>query len=362
MMGDKQMINKKVAYIGGCWSTNVGNGFFNLGADYVLKQIFGDENVNMVMDQSAFTPGWKRKKGNISWAVNYWEHLDVDYVVLLGPIVSEAFLAIWKPTLDVLKKRGIKYMILSAGMMKYDDCIIREIKEYFKENPPHVITTRDRAMYDTFKDDVPNIYDGICFSFFVPDYYKPFKTNFGDTVALNFDKIDEPYIYIDDTDKKVDRKFEFDGHHFGMKFKGMSGIGLKTDRFTDALIYASSPLPRGKRPSKIGDYTIIRPDHRYNPMFIRKVFRYENSFCADIPHTYANIYANANLTISDRVHACAMTLAYGNAAYLLAKTGRSGLLTRVGADEISDHPVKIDMQYLNDEKYQLIDWLRKVKW
>ena len=57
-----------------------------------------------------------------------------------------------------------------------------------------------------------------------------------------------------------------------------------------------------------------------------------------------------------------MTLAYGNAAYLLAKTGRSGLLTRVGADEISDHPVKIDMQYLNDEKYQLIDWLRKVKW
>ena len=78
------MINKakKVAYIGGCWSTNVGNGFFNLGADYVLKQVFGTENVNMVMDQSAFTPGWKRKKGNIPWAINYWEHLNA--TVLLG--------------------------------------------------------------------------------------------------------------------------------------------------------------------------------------------------------------------------------------------------------------------------------------
>ena len=41
------MIDKKVAYVGGYWSTNVGNGFFNLGADYVLKQVFGDNNVTI---------------------------------------------------------------------------------------------------------------------------------------------------------------------------------------------------------------------------------------------------------------------------------------------------------------------------
>ena len=356
------MIDKKVAYIGGCWSTNVGNGFFNLGADYVLKQIFNNDKVNMVMDQSAFTPGWTRKKGNIPLAVNYWEHLDVDYVVLLGPIVSEAFLAIWKPTLDALKKRGIKYMILSAGMMKYDNNVITKIKKYFEENPPYVITTRDRDMYETFKDSVPNIYDGICYAFFVPDYYKPFETDFGDTMAVNFDKIDEPFIYVDELDKKVDKEFDFENHHYGIKFKGLASIGLKTDRFTDALIYAASPLPRGKRPEKIGDFTVIRPDHRYNPMFIRKVFRYPNSFCADIPHTYANIYANAKLTISDRVHACALTLAYGNSAYLLAKTGRSGLLKRVGADEITEHPVKINMEYLSSEKRKMIEWMKAVEW
>lgn len=356
------MVNRRVAYIGGCWSTNIGNGFFNLGADYVLKQIFDSDKVNMIMDQSAFTPGWTRKKGNIPWAINYWEHLDVNYVVFLGPIISKAFLAIWKPTLDTLKKRDIKYMILSAGMMKYDNDVIAEIKEYFKENPPYVITTRDRTMYDTFKDCVPNIYDGVCFAFFVPDYYKPFKTDLGDVMAINFDKIDEPHIYIDEPDRKVDAEFDFEGHHYGMKFKGLAGICLKTDRFTDALIYAASPLPRGKRPDKIGDFTIIRPDHRYNPMFVRKAFRYPNSFCADIPHTYANIYANTKLTISDRVHACALTLAYGNAAYLLAKTSRSGLLTRVGADEITEHPVKIDLVYLNSEKQKLIDWLKQVEW
>lgn len=356
------MIDKKIAYIGGCWSTNIGNAFFNLGADYVLKQVFTDRNVNMVMDQSAFTPGWKRKKGNIPWSVNYWEHLCVDYVVLLGPVISKYFLPIWRETLDTLKSRGIKYMILSAGMMKYDEDTIKEVKEYFKTNPPYVITTRDRKTYDTFCDCVTNIYDGICFAFFVPDYYKPFKTDFNKTIAVNFDKIDEPFIYLDKQGSRRDVQFDFEGHTFGLHYNGLPQIGLKTDRITDALVYLLSPLPRGKRPAKIGDYTIIRPDHRYNPMFIRKVFRYDNSFCGDIPHTYANIYANSSLTISDRVHACALTLAYGNSAFLLAKTGRSGLLDRVGANEIMDHPVSIDMDRLRKEKEDLIKWMKQVEW
>ena len=94
---------------------------------------------------------------------------------------------------------------------------------------------------------------------------------------------------------------------------------------------------------------------------MRKVYRYNNSFCADIPHTYANIYAEAELTLSDRVHACAITLAYGNAAYLFAKTGRSALLKRVGAVGIEERPVKIDMQYLADEKRKLIEWLKNIE-
>lgn len=356
------MINKKVAYIGGCWSTNIGNAFFNLGADYVLKQVFGDENVYMVADHSAFAPLRKATKGNIPLSLNYWKHLDVDYVVLLGPILGKQFLPVWKDTLDALKERGIRYMILSAGMMKYTDEDIAEAKAYFKENPPYVITTRDRTMYETFKDSVPNIFDGVCFSFFVPDYYKPVGTDLGKTIAINFDKIDEPFIYIDEPRNNYKVEFDFEEHHFGMQFKRLSKIGLRTDRFTDALVYAASPLPRGKRPEKIGEYTVIRPDHRYNPLFIRKVYRYPNSFCSDIPHTYANIYANASLTISDRVHACALTLAYGNSAFLFAKTGRSELLTRVGADKINEQPVKIDLDYLKTEKLKLVNWLKNLEY
>ena len=352
---------KKVAYIGGYWSPNIGNAFFNLGADYVLKQVFGNENVTMVFDQPAYITQWNTNKGNPPWAIDYWSHLNVDYVCLLGPVLTRAFLPIWKKTLDKLKTRGIRYMILSAGMMKYDETVIAEIKEYFKTNPPYVMTTRDTDTYDTFKDCLENIYDGVCFAFFMPDCYQPVSTDLPPLMAVNFDKIDEPYIYIDEPEKKTDISFDFNGQTVGMKFGGLfSRLGLKTDRFTDALVYAMSPLPRRKRPATIGKYTVIRTDHRFSPMFMRKVYRYDNSFCADIPHTYANIYAEAELTLSDRVHACAITLAYGNSAFLFAKTGRSALLHRVGAVDIEKHPVKIDLDYLNNEKLKMINWLKNV--
>ena len=354
---------KKVAFIGGFWAPNIGNAFFNLGAEYVLKQVFGKDNVTMVFDQPAYITQWNRNKGNPPWAIDYWSHLNVDYVVLLGPVITRAFLNIWKPTLDCLKERGIKYMILSAGMMKYDENVIQEVKKYFIINPPFVMTTRDRDTYDEFKDCIEQIYDGICFSFFVPDCYKPISTDLRPVMAVNFDKIDEPQIFIDEPQKKGNVEFDFEGQHIGMKFGGViSKIGLKTDRFTDALVYMMSLLPREKRPTKIGKYTIIRTDHRFSPMFMRKVYRYDNSFCADIPHTYANIYAESELTLSDRVHACALTLAYGNAAYLFAKTGRSALLKRVGAEGIEDHPVRIDLEYLKEEKRRMVEWLKHIEY
>lgn len=349
---------KRVACINGYWCTNIGNAFFNLGGEYVLKQVFGEENVHMIFDQTAYINHGKK---NIEQAIDYYAHLNVDYVVLLGPVLTRSFLNVWQKTLDILQKRGIGYMILSAGTMKNDAEAIGKIKEYFKKNPPYVITTRDRDTYEEFRESVERIYDGICFAFFVPDCYKPVSTDLKPVMAVNFDKIDEPHIYMDQ-DKPADIVFDFNDHKISMKFKGLfSKLGLKTDRFTDALVYLMSPLPRGKRPEKIGEYTVIRTDHRFSPMFKRKAFRYSNSFCADVPQAYANIYAEAELTLSDRVHACAIALAYGNSAYLFAKTGRSALLKRVGAEGIEEHPVKIDLAKLEAEKKELIAYLKSLE-
>lgn len=355
---------KKVAFIGGYWSSNIGNAFFNLGAEYVLGQVFGEENVTMVMDQSAYMLQWKTRRGNIPWALDYWAHLCVDFVVLLGPCLSRNFLPIWRDTLNLLRDRGVGYMILSAGMMKCGQDDLRQIKEFFADNPPYVMTTRDSDTYAAFRDAVPRIYDGICFAFFMPDCYHPIPTDIGPSIVLNFDKIAEPHLSLDAPMKHPDHHFELDGHRFDLRYSGglLSKIGRKTDRLTDAIIYLSALLPRGKRPERLGEYTLIRTDHRFAPMMIRKVYRYANSFCADIPHTYANIYAEANLTVSDRVHACAMALAYGKTAMLLARTNRDALLERVGAAGITKHPVKIDTDLLKREKENLIAYLRSIEY
>ena len=45
---------------------------------------------------------------------------------------------------------------------------------------------------------------------------------------------------------------------------------------------------------------------------------------------------------------------------LFVKTDRHGLLERVGAEGITEHPVKLDMKRLENEKKSQIDWLKTV--
>ena len=40
----------KIGYIAGFWATNIGNSFYNLGALYLLKKIFGEQNVFFIPD------------------------------------------------------------------------------------------------------------------------------------------------------------------------------------------------------------------------------------------------------------------------------------------------------------------------
>lgn len=51
-------------------------------------------------------------------------------------------------------------------------------------------------------------------------------------------------------------------------------------------------------------------------------------------------------------------MAYGHPAMLFSKTNRVGLLERIGAGEITDRPVTLDMRWLEGEKQKQLDWLK----
>ena len=348
----------KIAYCTGFWCTNVGNAFFSLGVEYVLKQIVGEKNVTIVSDYQTYTTGYGKRLFPDKNQLEYLTKLEVDFIVLAGPVISKYFLKLWKDILIALEKRGIRYMILSAGMMKMTEDSLAECQLFFRDHPPYVLCSRDRKTYDIFGKYADHAYDGVCFSFFAPEYYAPSGIH-EKYLTLNFDKISEPKIWADENNS--DDSFEFDGRAFHVKHTGLlSNVARKTDSFTDALIYVTSFFPQAKRDDRIGDYTVYRTDHRFHPHFRKKIFGRPNSFCADLPYGYLNLYANSALTLSDRVHSCAVTMAYGHSAMLFSVTNRVGLLERVGAGDISERPAALDMERLKVEKQRMVDWLRTV--
>lgn len=353
----------KVAYCTGFWCTNIGNGFFSLGVEYVLKRILGAQNVTVVSDFQTYTTGYGKRLYKDENQLDFIRYLDVDYIVLAGPVLSKYFLLLWKNTLLALQKRGVGYILLSAGSMKMDDNTQKELKKFFATCPPYILSSRDETVYQEYKDYAKNVYNGICFSFFIPDVYAPAElSGLSPYVVYNFDKIEEPKIWIDDgVTRSFNQSFDFEGKTYKVAYpKLLTAISSKTDRFTDALIYAMSVLPAPKRENHLGDKKIVRTDHRFHPHYRNKIYRQRNSYVADLPYGYLNLYANAELTLSDRVHACAATLAFGHSAMLFAKTNRLGLLERVGATEVCEKPVHLDMARLQQEKECELEWLRKI--
>ena len=346
---------KKAAYCTGFWSTNIGNAFFSLGVEYVLKQILGEKNVTVVSDYQTYTTGYGKRMYPDKNQLQYLSKLDIDYLVLAGPVLSKFFLTLWKDILIELEKRGVRIVILSAGMMKMTVEAIEECQTFFEQHPLYILSSRDRKTYETFGKYAEHAYDGICFAFFAPDYYHPVPIT-DKFIMMNFDKISEPKVWADENSESS--SFEFEGRQWHVKHEGLlTRTVMKTDRFSDAFIYAASIFPQKKRENRIGDYTVFRTDHRFHPHYRKKIYGQGNSFCADLPYGYLELYANSALTLSDRVHACAVTIAYGHPAMLFSETNRVGLLERVGAGEISEHPVSLDLSCLNAEKREMMNWL-----
>lgn len=351
----------KVAYCTGFWCTNIGNGFFSLGVEYALRKILGEKNVTVVSDLQTYTTSYGKRLYVDKHQLEYISALDVDYIVLAGPVLSKYFLCLWKDILIKLQQRKIGYIILSAGTMKLSDEDKDEIVSFFRTCPPYALSSRDEKVYNEFGSFAKHAYNGICFSFFAPDYYSATSLNeLAPYMIYNFDKINEPKIWKEDGNKEsYSKQFEFKGSLYNIAYpRWLTAISAKTDRFTDALVYIMSFFPAKKRKNTLGEYKIIRTDHRFHPHFRRRIYQQCNSYVADLPYGYLNLYANAELTLSDRVHACAVTLAFGHSAMLFAKTDRLGLLGRVGADEVCERPVMLDMKKLDVEKRHQIEWLK----
>ena len=348
-------MKKKIAIPAGYWSTNIGNSFFQLGAEYVLQTVFPEHEVILIGDQ----PGYWRpgKKGNPSHAIVLTEFLEIDYLVILGPFLRPEYDEIWLPTLKKLHEKGVRLILLAAGMMDYSQEQIQRYRDWLSKIPPFILVTRDSVTYKAMHDLAEHSYDGIDVAFFISDYYTPPQMQIEPFVTFNFDKWPEPTILPETgNESEYDFTFRFEGKTWTLSFPRLRTNFVQGSRFFQFL---STWMPENQSVS-FGTYPIIRTDHRFNPLLIRNIFKKNRLVAMDIPQPYLTIYANTKLTLSNRVHACVATLAYGNAAMLFSRSPRAALLDRAGLQNIGKQPVKMDMEFLQKEKSQLISFLKSI--
>lgn len=344
--------NKKttIGILAGYWSTNIGNAFFQLGAEYVLRKAMPDANIFLIGDQPGY---FKVRGGTPTNALDYVGHLEIDAIVVLGPFLRPEFPELLGNMLMRLKKKGTKIIVLAAGMMQYDDATIQLGRSILEELRPEIFVTRDRETFDAFNDLSPNAYDGVDIATFVSDLFPPVPTDLPPYVVLNFDQIPEPAFK---PGRHSGQQFEWRGNTWTVQHSKM----LKLARRSQAAGFLL-PYLRGKSElQSMDEFQVLRTDHRYNPFLPSRTYRLGSTYAGDIPHTYLNLYAHSQTTFTNRVHACVATLSYGNSAMLFSKSPRSYLLNRLGANNIKERPTTIDIGKLAEEKAKMTEWLGTV--
>jgi len=299
-----EMEKIKILYYGGCWPTNIGNAFVNLGAVHLLRK--ATENRVQIFFWSGMSGYlfaiYKKSENTIPVS----DLFRCDYLVIAGMTLCKHFFYTQKITLEGFINQGTKIIIAGGGAGVYNKEEVKEVRRWLKRIPVYALISRDTYSYNEYGDLAVYSYDGIDSAFFISDYFPKLEIEKKNFVIFTFDHMSEPKIK---TEKEIIRL-----HHYC-----------------------------------------------WPPAFKKAFFKYHNTLISDLPTDYLTLYANASVVYSDRVHACIVSLAYGNKAMFFSKKSpRIRMFERVGASDINKKPVQLNMEKLKLEKEKQISFLKKI--
>lgn len=331
------MTQKSALFPSSHWGSNIGNAFFNLGTEYLLRN---SANLSITPSDLPPTKAFGLTKHQQSNDCGYGYRLGrQEYLVLDGPMFDLSFWKLFGPYLKAAKELNIKVLLISTGGIEYSKEEIEHCRNVLKEYPPYLITTRDYETYLNYKDFTPNAYNGICSAWFVPEAYPGYTiVKEAPYIACCFDHTKEPDI----------------------SFESEDVFSLRTSEVHHSKITKISRLLQKNLPHNIGGFDVLRPCHQVLNRQNWRLFFKPNAFNSQTPYGYLNIYRNAKLSVTDRLHASVATLAYGNPARLFLKSKRSFLLDRIGATAVTREVFSIDQHQLRSEKLKYNNWLSEL--
>lgn len=323
------------------WGSNIGNVFFYLGTEYILREAGGVRVIpHDLPPAKAFGLTDDQVKNDVGYGYRLGKS---DYLVLDGPMFDLSFRRLFGPYLKRAKELGTKVVLMSAGGINYSEAEVAHCREVLKEFPPYILTTRDRQTFQNYGDLCERSYDAICSAWFAPDAYPGFEVaDERSYVTVCFDHAREPDIELPS---------------LGALAAGEFG-GIKISPVMHSKLTKVSRLSQRGLSEDINGYQIIRPCHQVLNRQNWRLFYKPNCFCSQTPYGYLNLYRNTKLTITDRLHASVATLAYGNPARLFIKSKRTHLLDRVNIGNVCSEVVRMDLDYLRDEKERYLAWMK----
>lgn len=336
----------------GLWGQNIGNAFFQLGGSALLRRALGDGNVSFLQDMPAYWTLNRKSRGNPEHWWNITSRTASDYVVFQGPSFDANCREALEVTLGELTRRGVEPVFLGVGMMHYTDEEVAIAKDLIDRHGIRTVVTRDHLTFAAL--DGRASYSGIDSAFFLPWAVPAPQLVTRPYVALNFERIVEPVDAIESIVTGGELAVSSAPPAVGAARRWADSAG----RRSQAAAYAVHRLWPAQHRATYGPFEAVRLVHRTNPAHMAKIYRDVNVVASDEPYSYIATYAGAEVTFTDRVHACVATLAYGKPAMMWFSTPRNALLERVGIEFPMRRPVSIDGVMLEAERCNELEHLR----
>ncbi len=319
---------KQIFYFGHCWADNIGNAFIDFGINYSLKkalknydvqihnisniQPYNDYKFNHRFPYNILSRGRKNENDIFDLRMQ----TKPDLVVLGGSLFDVFWCKVHSRFLNWLIEKQYPVLVLGGGGgNNYSQEELDFVSSYWKKINFIGYISRDEKAYSNFGKYANIAYSGIDNAFFLNNVFVPAKLEI------------KPFIIN-----------TFDLTHPRTISEGFKRIIKLSHRLLDIDSLKYFLKRRFKVFKLIKTYDLI----------------------SDYPNDYLNLYANADVTHSDRVHACVSALIFGRKAQYYDKSDRSYLFDRVGMSEIRNKPVMLDMKFIEEEKTKQLKTIEQV--
>ena len=293
---------------------NIGDGFYQSALYNLIKQLYPQDSVLMEEGpmNRAFRPRLKKQKDNF---FDLMSCQSADVHVFSGPMIPQ-LLSNYKQKIIDIKERGSNYMLISVSGAGVAEDFRQELGAFLKKYPPLLFSSRDEETYLKFREFVPVAYNGICTAFLV-------------NRMLPVDEFSSSTpFFISSFYSEMEPVFKTNGK------VSLENIELERKETYPLLSHRLSRHLNFLRPQQsfVGTHKIVRVHQDLSTHFYHIKFSHPNSFMSFNLLSYLALYKSAEFTISDRVHSCAASLAFGRPARLFTKSPRAGIFDRLGFD------------------------------